>query len=526
MDSMARLGLLLIAAICLGFIETAAPRRGFPWPQPASISTTSSSLVVSPNEFRFRVVGVTCDILDEAIVRYFRIVFYDGNERPNRRSKDSALRFQAQKHLTHLDVDVQNACEEYPSLDMDESYILSISDTRSYLTAKNIWGALRGLETFSQMIYLNEDGALQVNETEIVDKPRFAWRGVLLDTSRHYMSKRTLFENLDAMVQNKFNVFHWHIVDDQSFPYQSRDFPQMSLKGAYEPYRYIYTQADIREIIEYARLRGIRVIPEFDSPGHSLSWRKGIDGLLTKCYNHGHFTGDYGPIDPSQSSTFLFLKMFIKELSEVFKDSYLHLGGDEVDFSCWQSNPNVTEFMQKMHFGNDYKKLESYYIGRILNITVSLKSKAVVWQEVFDNNVTIHPDTVVQVWKDGEKKEMEAVTGRHLRTVLSSPWYLNRISYGIDWHPFYSMDPQDFNGTDEQKALVIGGEACMWSEYVDDSNVISRLWPRACAVAERLWSPKDVNDINTAAVRLEEHRCRMLRRGINAEPPNGPSFCL
>lgn len=121
MNSMARLGSLLIAAICLGCIKTAAPQRGFPWPQPASISTTSSSFVVSPYEFRFRVVGVTCDILDEAIVRYFRIVFYDGKERPNRRSKDSALRFEARKHLTHLDVEVQNACEEYPSLDMDES---------------------------------------------------------------------------------------------------------------------------------------------------------------------------------------------------------------------------------------------------------------------------------------------------------------------------------------------------------------------------------------------------------------------
>lgn len=126
MDSMTGLVLFLIATICFGAIETTAPRRGFPWPQPANISTTASSFVVSPDGFRFRVVGVTCDILDEAIVRYFRIVFHDGKpgkERPNRRSNDSAIprRFQAQKRLTHLDVNVQNPCEKYPSLDMDES---------------------------------------------------------------------------------------------------------------------------------------------------------------------------------------------------------------------------------------------------------------------------------------------------------------------------------------------------------------------------------------------------------------------
>lgn len=513
--------LLIVLVACL---ETAAvgatPPRGSPWPMPTKISTTANTLTVDRNSFRFRTTGVSCDILDEAFVRYFRIIF---DHLPLTRR--ATLRFRSQAKLTRLDVNVQQPSLKYPSLGMDESYILSISNGNGQLGANTVWGALRGLETFSQLIYESDSGYLQLNETELSDEPRFMWRGILLDTSRHFLPKETILLNLAAMAYNKFNVFHWHIVDDQSFPYQSRDFPQLSAKGAFEPYDHVYTQDDVKEVIEFARLRGIRVVPEFDSPGHSSSWGKGIANLLTKCYSHGNFTGSYGPIDPTLNDTYKFLNSFVNELTQVFKDHYLHLGGDEVDFSCWKSNPNITQFMKDMQFGDDYKKLESFYIGKLLDIVDSYKSGSVVWQEVFDNGVKVHPDTVIEVWKGKELEELEAVTAAGLKAILSSPWYLNRITLGPDWHNYYAVEPQNFNGTELQKALVIGGEACMWGEWVDATNVIPRLWPRASAVAERLWSPKTVTDIKTAAIRLDEHRCRMVRRGINAEPPNGPGYC-
>ncbi|KAM4706710.1 beta-hexosaminidase subunit beta-like [Discoglossus pictus] len=358
-----------------------------------------------------------------------------------------------------------------------------------------------------------------INQSHIVDSPRFAYRGVLLDTSRHYLPLKTIFLNLDAMSFNKFNVFHWHIVDDQSFPYQSITFPDLSNKGAYQPNTHIYAPTDVRLVIEYARLRGIRVVPEFDSPGHMDSWGKGQKRLLTPCFIDKKFSGTYGPVNPVLNDTYAFMYKFLEEVSKLFPDHYIHLGGDEVDFTCWQSNPDITKFMNDQGFRNDYYKLESFYIQQILNIVASFNKGYIVWQEVFDNKIKINPDTVVEVWKvEFCNEELYNVTAAGFQTILSAPWYLDIITYGQDWQRYYKVEPLSFHGTAEQKELVIGGEACMWGEYVDASNLTPRLWPRASAVAERLWSSQHVTSVEDAYNRLIKHRCRMLSRGIPAEP--------
>ncbi|EQB78062.1 hypothetical protein CB1_000590024 [Camelus ferus] len=327
-------------------------------------------------------------------------------------------------------------------------------------------------------------------------------------------------EGTNVMAYSKFNVFHWHLVDDSSFPYESFTFPDLAKKGSYNPATHVYTAQDVKEVIEYARLRGIRVLVEFDTPGHTLSWGPGVPGLLTPCYSGSHPSGTFGPVNPALNSTYEFMSTFFLEISAVFPDFYLHLGGDEVDFTCWKSNPDIQAFMKKKGFGEDFKKLESFYIETLLDIVSAYDKGYVVWQEVFDNKVKVRPDTIIQVWREQASvsymREMELVTGAGLRALLSAPWYLNHISYGPDWKEAYTVEPLAFEGSPEQKALVIGGEACMWGEYVDSTNLVPRLWPRAGAVAERLWSNEIVSNLESAFKRLTYFRCELLRLQIVA----------
>jgi len=286
----------------------------------------------------------------------------------------------------------------------------------------------------------------------------------------------------------------------------------------------------VADVVEYARQRGIRVIPEFDTPGHVRSWGAGMPGLLTTCYNEttGLPDGTYGPLDPSKASTYDFVKQLLTEVTNRFPDKYVHLGGDEVSFgfACWLSNPDVQQWMEALNLTTP-EEVENEYIQKLLVLVENLPAKPeyVVWQEVIDNNITVRPSTIVQVWKGGWEEEMTKVTALGQRAILSSCWYLNYISYGVDWPQYYECEPESFNGTEAQKALVMGGEAAMWSEYVDDTNVVSRTWPRASVVAERLWSARDVTSDDETAPRLEENRCRLLQRGYPVEPANGPGFC-
>ncbi|XP_074649889.1 beta-hexosaminidase subunit beta-like [Tubulanus polymorphus] len=509
-------------------LDIVKPERGALWPMPSSVKSSTSVLSIGES-FQFISTGQTCDIIDAAFARYYKYIFGIDKADDKLRFRSFRTFVTAPGNLGSLSVHLSSPCERYPSLEMKESYNLIISETagKSVLSSDSVWGILRGLETFSQLTYHSDSRAVLINATRISDTPRFSYRGILLDTSRHFLPKFVILQNLEAMAQNKFNVFHWHIVDDPSFPYESFTYPDLSKKGSYQPETHVYTQRDVQEIIEYARMRGIRVVPEFDSPGHTQSWGKGQPGLLTKCYTKGAFNGNYGPVDPSKNSTYTFLAALIKEVFKVFPDKYIHLGGDEVSFNCWLSNSDVMKFVKDHGWGTNVAKLEQYYIQKVLNIVNDLHKDDgyIIWQEVIDKAVKVKSDTIVEVWKGNYQAELAKVTKAGLRTILSSCWYLNEISYGIDWPKYYKCDPQDFPGDASQKKLIIGGEACMWGEYVDGTNLISRLWPRASAIAERLWSPASYKNPNAAAGRLEEHRCRMLNRGLNVEPINGPGFC-
>ncbi|XP_060891421.1 beta-hexosaminidase subunit alpha isoform X2 [Labrus mixtus] len=489
------------------------------WPLPQTFISSSEQYRLNPQTFYFgyemqSAAQPGCTVLDSAFKRYFSLIFLDST------SGYGALRFSVDKPFgVEISVD-RDDCEGYPSEDSSEKYNLTVSAGRASLNAQTVWGALRGLESFSQLVYQDDFGSYFVNKTEIEDFPRFQFRAILLDTSRHYLPVQTILKTLDAMAYNKFNVFHWHIVDDPSFPYQSRTFPDLSAKGAFHPMTHIYTQSDVRRVISHGRLRGIRILPEFDSPGHTKSWGKGQSDLLTPCYNGGIPSGTFGPINPALPSTYTFMATLFKEVSSVFPDSYIHLGGDEVDFTCWRSNPDVRAFMQAMGFGGDFTKLEAFYMENIMNITSALNKTNIVWQDVFDYHERRSSLSVVEVWKEGcYLCEVRRVAKAGLKVILASPWYLDQPGPTHNWARYYTVWPLAFKGTEEQKKLVIGGEVCMWGEYVDATNLMPRLWPRASAAAERLWSDEQqTSNVDKAFPRLQEFRCKLLRRGIQAEP--------
>ncbi|XP_071534652.1 beta-hexosaminidase subunit alpha-like [Panulirus ornatus] len=526
--------LMGMVGVVMGGYPTVTPSVGQVWPRPQMMKTEDTYMVIRPNTFKFSTVGHDCDILQEALKRYIRIMFkshWDPETQTNQPwRKDTGFK----GYLDGVSVSLLTPCEANPHQNMDEHYEIKIDSPdapgEGTIISQSIWGMLRGLETFSQLL-VPDASAYSINSTQIMDYPRFAFRGLMLDTSRHYLPVSKIQETLDLMAMNKLNVFHWHIVDDQSFPYVSAAFPNLSKLGAFSS-RHVYTADDLHTVVEYARLRGIRVLPEFDTPGHTKSWGPGQPGLLTPCYKESVPDGTFGPIDPTNHNTYDFLKTFFTEITSHFSDHYVHLGGDEVSFSCWESNPNITKFMDKHNITGSYNKLEEIYISKLLDIIANLPTKNgyLVWQEVFDNDVEIASDTVVHIWKNENlpiawKNELDKVTSRGYHTILSSCWYLNYISYGVDWYKYYECDPQDFNGTDGQKQLVLGGEACIWGEYVDRTNLTPRTWPRASVVAEKLWSSSaHTSSTAEASPRLEEHRCRLLSRGYDVEPI-WPSFC-
>ena len=391
-----------------------------------------------------------------------------------------------------------HASKEIQEPGEDESYDLEVRASGAKLTAATPLGVLNGLQTFLQLVHVTPNGFAAQGIT-INDKPRFVWRGLLIDASRHFIPLEVLKRNLDGMAAVKLNVLHWHLSENQGFRVESKKFPKLHEMGSDGLY---YTQEEIRDVISYARDRGIRVMPEFDMPGHSTAWFVGYAELASAPgpYSIEREWGVFDPaMDPTRESTYKFLDEFISEMAHLFPDPYFHIGGDEVNGKQWDANPKIQEFIRAHGMKNNADQ-QAYFNKRLQEI-VSKHSKIMVgWDEV------LHPDLpksiVVQSWR-GQQSLADAAT-RGYRGLLSHGYYLDLI-----WPAWqhYSADPlaeAAANLTPEQQKLVLGGEACMWSEYVSAETIDSRIWPRVAAIAERLWSPQSVQDVNSMYARLAD----------------------
>ncbi|XP_064461099.1 beta-hexosaminidase subunit beta-like [Ornithodoros turicata] len=497
---------------------------GAPWPMPKLWQPTDKLMTLDTSRF-FLVTSVrSCDIITDALHRYRALIRSTADR--NARPADGL------PVLDSLEVKVANYeirdCS-YPYEDADESYVIDITKGNKVLKANTTWGVLRGLETFTHLIYTDEEGlTCFINETYIEDSPRYTFRSILIDTARHFLPTWLIKQNLDAMSYNKFNVLHWHIVDDQSWPLQLKSFPNMTDIGAFTKH-HVYTQEDVKDIIEYARLRGIRVIPEIDAPGHTQALGSVLPSILTACYGKGvrgtALYGEYSAhdiLDPMNNSTYDVMATIYAEVQRIFKDEYIHLGMDEVYPECWKSSLEVDRFLKANQLGN-ITEFEQYYIHRTLRNVMTLKYKSIIWEDPVTNGANVDQNTLVTVWKSTVYPESwygsaRLVTDKGYRIIVAACWYLDLISYGEDWKTYYECNPAGFARSEKSKDLVVGGEACLWGEYVDETNFISTLWPRASAVAERLWSPENMTNAWEAKFRLDRHRCRMVQRGLSAQP--------
>ena len=370
----------------------------------------------------------------------------------------------------------------------DESYHLEISTTEVQLTAPNPIGVMRGLQTFLQLVRVTPK-SFSAPAVTIDDTPRFPWRGLLIDSGHRFVPIAALKRNLDGMEAVKLNVFHWRFADDQGFHIESRKFPLLQEKGSGGFY---YSQDEVRDIIAYARDRGIRVVPEFDMPCHTRSWFSGYPDLAG-----GQDPSQSSAMDPTRQSTYEFLAGFIGEMADLFPDSYFHTGGDECDAKEWETNPRIHEYM-RTHSIKDGAALQVLFTASVEKLVASRKKIMEGWDEILQPNTP--KDVVIQSWR-GLSSLAEAARNGY-GGVLSFGYYID-LNQSAAEH--YLVDPLGGSAatlTPDQKNRVLGGEATMWTDIVSAENMDNRIWPRTAAIAERLWSPEQIKDVDWMYQRL------------------------
>jgi hexosaminidase len=388
----------------------------------------------------------------------------------------------------------------------DESYSLKAGSSGVQLSADGPLGVLRGLETFLQMVQQNRVTrpgeavmpGFSVPYADIHDQPRFPWRGLSLDVSRHFIPVAGIKRTIDGLAAVKLNVLHWHLSDDQGFRVESKKYPRLQQYGSDGLF---YTQAEVRDVVAYARERGVRVVPEFDIPGHSTSWLSAYPSLASGPgpYAIVHEFGDpSGVIDPTKDATYKFLDGLVGEMAKLFPDEYFHIGGDEVSAKAWNSEPHIRDYM-KAHKIANAAQLQAMFNKRLEKIVRHHGKRMAGWDEIRQPDL---PHTIlIQSWR-GEKS-LAAAARDGFPGILSAGYYLDLMQPASQ---HYAVDPLHGEAADlspEQKRLILGGEAAMWEELATAENLDSRLWPRLAAIAERLWSPESITDVDSMYTRLE-----------------------
>lgn len=385
---------------------------------------------------------------------------------------------------------------KFLTLQADESYELQISETEVTLHAHGPTGVLRGLATLLQLV-TQQDQGFNFTAVSICDRPRFAWRGLMIDVSRHFMPLPVVERQLNAMEELKMNVLHLHLSDSESFSIESKYFPLLQRKGAANGQ--YYTQAQIRELIEVAHDRGIRVVPEFDVPGHSRSWFAGYPRLTSPLFSqqNEHSKAD-AVFDPTNPYCYWFLDRLIGEMAVLFPDRYFHIGGDEVSGKQWRRDQHIVQFMQA-HSIKDTASLQAYFTKKVSKIVRSHGKMVIGWDEVLGTDTP--SDAVIEVWHEKDLGAKAVQSGHPV--IIAGPYYLDSLRHSITHYQEDLLRSVEPTISPKEQNLVLGGEAQMWTEITTPEMLDAALWPRTAAIAERFWSPATVNEIGDMYRRLE-----------------------
>lgn len=505
------------------FVKSAAPAAPALsiWPWPTSIQNGRVMRLI-PTSLNITATTPSPD-LAAAFARYLVLMFPTAPPA----APGSVMFSSTVAPLTQLVVSVVNVSVPL-QLGVDESYTLTVPESEpvATLVANTVYGALRGLETFSQLVHFDfELGAYRLDylPLTIQDAPAFAYRGILIDTSRHFQPVNTIKAIIDSMTYAKMNVLHWHLVDYQSWPVQSFAYPLL-WSASWSP-RERYTLADVAVVVEYARSRGVMVIPEFDTPGHA-------DAVCVGYPDACPAPNCTAPLNPASPTSLAVVSGVIQEWASIFPSRVMHLGGDEVDTSCWAASPSIMAWLAAHNLTLDggYE----YFVLAVDAAAAGAGKTAMRWEEVWNHFGTALPkDTIIHVWLD--HATLANVTGSGYYGVLSDNdvYYLDHLD--VIWSSFYDNDLLQ-NIAPAAVPFVLGGETCMWGETADTSDVLQTIWPRAAAAAERQWSYYAVTNSSDPAVfqRLADFRCLLNSRGVPAAPvtnifarsaPNGPGSC-
>ena len=520
------------------------------WPLPSQFSIGNNQLVVTPGVDFFGISDQNLSdvqTLSDALDRYKRLTFphpwVEHQSSPDNESEKIEIRRVGRRlvgrgisrnetskdlALTGMVISVRDQSEEILQLDTDESYSLLIYESGGHgqILAETVYGALRALETFSQLVSFDFDSSTYRLDPNwgaplfIKDFPRFRHRGLMIDSARHFLPVRTIKHAIDAMSYAKLNVLHWHLSDSQSFPMQFHSRPKL-WQGSFSSFER-YLQEEIIIIVEYARERGIRVIPEFDVPGHAASWCTGYPEV---CPSNPSCRQ---PLNVARNDTFELIEDILSECvrsgssgRSLFPDKFIHLGGDEVDINCWEKDLEISAWLASRRFTLDDGY--AYFVKSVADIAIKQGRRPIQWSEVYDHfKRDLDPSTIVHVWKSITNVSEVAENGYDLIVNVgytTGSWYLDNLDKA--WDDIYMSDPCSTIAEDRPDlcAKVLGGHREMWGETVDTSDFDATVWPRLGSIAERLWSPRaSTENITDALPRIVSFRCLLNERGIAAAP--------